>query len=121
MKKYFSIIAIAIGFASYGQQVPQNLTVAAKQTQFDDTALKPAIVPSLSYYSKNYDKVFNMANYTFDSTDYGSRKFFVGYDTTLFADVAKYVILNMPFPGPNQCGYYEQPNCPIRPVGVTVR
>ena len=99
MKIYFIIIALATACFCNAQQLPQSLTVAVNSNKIEQGVLKPKIIPTLSFYSKNYTKVFGKYNYTLDPLDFGDRNIYIQTDTRVFSNLSNRLIMNMPLAG----------------------
>lgn len=110
MKTSFCLAFIfAAGGAFAQQQFPASLNLAVKESRVvvKDT-LK--LNPHLSYYSKNYDKVFPTANYTFDSMEYRNNVIHIGDRNGSFYDRdTPHIFRVMPMAGVNVDAWSANP------------
>ncbi|TRW27466.1 hypothetical protein FMM05_02160 [Flavobacterium zepuense] len=88
---------IVTGFCN-AQQVPQFLQAAVNESRIDEGILKPMFSPQLSFYSKNYTRVFGRFNYTFDAQTSGQRNVYVSSDNKLYFGNINF-ITEMPIAG----------------------
>ncbi|WP_294824090.1 hypothetical protein [uncultured Flavobacterium sp.] len=102
MKKYLLFIAIAAGFTSHAQ-VPDR---------FSAISINDSLVyerPDFSFYSKNYNKVFDYYQYTFDAQKISQRSVYVSSDNKFFFGQNSGFVMDMSQPSYNaariNCGY----------------
>jgi hypothetical protein len=110
MKLLICTVAFCIAGGAFAQQqFPASLNLAVKESKavVQDT-LK--LNPHLSYYSKNYDKVFPTAHYTFDSMEYGSNVIHIGDRNGGFYDRdTPHIFRVMPMAGVNVDAWSANP------------
>jgi len=103
------LLVLLIGGFSSAQQLPQNLSMAVKETKPEFPSVE--LNPELSYYSKNYDKVFRMDNYTFDTFDYGQRNIYmIDFNYQYFDPNTPHIFRVMPLAGVNVDAFMAQPS-----------
>ena len=104
MKSYLIIAALVLSSFVYSQVIPQNLNVAVRQNMAN--TLLPVFNPHLSFYSKNYNEIFGMYNYTFNTLNLGVRDVYVA-DNKLYYNASHLFITQMPLGGLTLSGDYH--------------
>ena len=97
----------------FSQGISRDLKLAVKESGVvvRDTLVK--LNPDLGYYSRNYDKVFPIAHYTFDTMEYGSRVIHIGDRNGSFYDRdTPHIFRVMPMAGVNVDASQAQPIVP---------
>ena len=114
MKFIFFASAVLVSRLAFGQELPDNLSLAVKESR----NLLPSLElnPELSYYSKNYYRIFRQGAYTFEAFDYGASNMLNlnsrGYDSS-----TPHIFNVMPMAGVNVDATMAQPSqagCPIK-------
>lgn len=92
MKKNIALFAILVSAVAGAQNFSQYSIQ-------EDSVVKNAKLPDLSYYSKNYNTVFGEYNYTLNTTNFGARNVYVSESNFYYNGTQ-----NLPYmPSLNQC------------------
>jgi len=84
MKKSIAVFVFAFGINAYSQQkmFSDNLGIATAENKIQSIDFK-SLTSHLSYFSKNYEKVFGEYIFSNDSNNFGARNVYVGYDNRM--------------------------------------
>lgn len=103
MTKYLLFFILATGFAAHAQ-MPGSLGTSL--TINDSLAFER---PDFSFYSKNYNKVFDFYQYTFDAQKISQRSVYVSSDNKFYFGQNAGFVMDMSQPSYNaariNCGY----------------
>lgn len=104
-----SVIALLMfGGAAIAQELPDNLSLAVSNSKIEFPSVE--LNPELSFYSKNYDKVFRLGNYTYDTFDYGGRNVYtIDFNYRYFDSNTPHIFKVMPLPGVNVDAFMAMP------------
>lgn len=107
MKKSLTLLAFISGFACFAQ-VPDKLNIAIKDGD-SINRWSLSVKPDFSFYSKNYDKVFDFYQYSFDAQKTSPNAVYVSTDNKFYFGQNSGFIMDMPQQGLNtnriNCGY----------------
>ncbi|MEL1245921.1 hypothetical protein AAEO56_16725 [Flavobacterium sp. DGU11] len=99
MKRFLAFFAITAGFICHAQ-VPDRLAVAVPNSGSNSSTLNTA-PPDFTFYSKNYNKVFDYYQYTFDAQKLSQRSVYVGSGNRFYFGQNGGFIMDMGQPSPN--------------------
>ncbi len=81
MKRYLTLFAFTTCLICHAQ-VPDDLTIAVKEIGIKDADFSAR--PDFTFYSKNYEKVFDYYQYTFDAQKLSKRSVYVSPDNKFY-------------------------------------
>ncbi len=106
MKKYLLFFVLAAGFSAHAQ-VNRTLGNSANRININDSLVFEK--PDFTFYSKNYDKVFDYYQYTFDAQKISQRSVYISSDNKFFYGENAGFVMDMSQPSYNaariNCGY----------------
>lgn len=111
MKRLYILSALLLALASYGQEIPTELSLAARSADIAPSCELSAPASDYSFYNKNYNTVFREYEYTLDALDRGRDRLYVQGDRLYSSDYMPVVQqLQYPATATNNV-YYSGKDC----------